>query len=129
MFQFPAFASFRIIDLQSIGLPHSEIYGCSGCWHLTVAYRSLPRPSSPLRAKASTIRPYFAFIFFILYANYNYTYMPISSNFHRSISEISCNNMSMNFLIIPNRLSGIVENIRVELMTPCLQSKCSSQLS
>ena len=27
-----------------------------GCLHLPEAYRSLPRPSSPLRAKASTIR-------------------------------------------------------------------------
>ena len=29
-----------------------------GCMHLPEAYRSLPRPSSPLSAKASTIRPY-----------------------------------------------------------------------
>ena len=29
-----------------------------GCLHLPEAYRSLPRPSSPLRAKASTIRSY-----------------------------------------------------------------------
>ena len=28
-----------------------------GCLHLPEAYRSLPRPSSPLRAKASTMRP------------------------------------------------------------------------
>ena len=28
-----------------------------GCLHLTVAYRSLPRPSSPSRAKASTVCP------------------------------------------------------------------------
>ena len=27
MFQFPAFASLRILDLQSSGLPHSEILG------------------------------------------------------------------------------------------------------
>ena len=29
----------------------------TGCLHLTGAYRSLPRPSSPSDAKASTIRP------------------------------------------------------------------------
>ena len=28
-----------------------------GCLHLTEAYRSLPRPSSPTRAKASTVCP------------------------------------------------------------------------
>ena len=39
-------------------LSHSEIYGYNACVQLPVAYRSLPRPSSPLRAKASTIRPY-----------------------------------------------------------------------
>ena len=32
------------------GLPHSEIYVCNGYLHLHVAYRSLSRPSSPLRA-------------------------------------------------------------------------------
>jgi hypothetical protein len=32
--------------------------------HLTGAFRSLPRPSSPLSAKASTIRPCFALKFF-----------------------------------------------------------------
>ena len=34
------------------------------CMHLTGAFRSLPRPSSPLSAKASTIRPCFALKFF-----------------------------------------------------------------
>ena len=29
----------------------------TGYWHLIVAYRSLSRPSSPLRAKASAIHP------------------------------------------------------------------------
>jgi hypothetical protein len=28
-----------------------------GCLHLPGAYRSLPRPSSPAGAKASTVRP------------------------------------------------------------------------
>jgi hypothetical protein len=53
MFQFPGLAYYRTIPLQDIGLPHSEIYGYNGRLHLTVAYRSLPRPSSPPRAKAS----------------------------------------------------------------------------
>ena len=48
---------FGIIHLQCIRLSHSEIYGYNACVQLPVAYRSLPRPSSPLRAKAFTIRP------------------------------------------------------------------------
>ena len=47
-----------VIHLQCIRLSHSEIYGYNACVQLPVAYRSLPRPSSPLRAKAFTIRPY-----------------------------------------------------------------------
>jgi hypothetical protein len=39
-----------IPGLQPGGLPHSEIYGYNGYLHLPVAYRSLSRPSSPLRA-------------------------------------------------------------------------------
>ena len=48
----------RMISLHDTGLPHSEIFGYSGYLHLTEAYRSLSRPSSPLRAKASTMRSY-----------------------------------------------------------------------
>ena len=64
MFQFRGLASFRIVSLQDTGLSHSEISGLSDCMHLTGAYRSLPRPSSPLSAKASTMRPCFALNFF-----------------------------------------------------------------
>jgi hypothetical protein len=38
------------------GFPHSDIFGSSGCTHLTEAYRSVPRPSSAVDAKASTVR-------------------------------------------------------------------------
>ena len=47
----------RVTGLQPAGLPHSEIHGSQVIMHLPVAYRSLSRPSSPLRAKASTVRP------------------------------------------------------------------------
>jgi hypothetical protein len=60
MFQFPGFA-FRLNGIPRLhrgGLPHSEIYGYIGYLLLPVAYRSLSRPSSPLRAKAFTMRPY-----------------------------------------------------------------------
>ena len=36
--------------LQHAGLPHSEIFGYNACVPLPEAYRSLSRPSSPLRA-------------------------------------------------------------------------------
>ena len=36
--------------LQHAGLPHSDIYGYYGYVLLPVAFRSLSRPSSPLRA-------------------------------------------------------------------------------
>src|SRR6202012_5076179 len=66
MFQFSELASFRITCLQHARLSHSEIQGYIACVQLPLAYRSLPRPSSPLRPKASTMRPYFALKFLIL---------------------------------------------------------------
>ncbi len=60
MFQFPglALALLQVIRLQRTRLSHSEIFGYIARVQLPEAYRSLPRPSSPLRVKASTIRPY-----------------------------------------------------------------------
>src|SRR6267378_6073005 len=64
MFQFPSlphapyvfrYASQRI---TTGGFPHSEIPGSKVGQHLTRAYRSRPRPSSALGAKASTVCPY-----------------------------------------------------------------------
>ena len=49
-----------ILYLQYSELSHSEIPGYNARVQLSQAYRSLPRPSSPLRPKASTIRPYVA---------------------------------------------------------------------
>ena len=61
MFQFPTFAFPCGNDtFPDIGLPHSEIRGSCGYLHLTPAFRSLSRPSSPPRAKASTVCPAFA---------------------------------------------------------------------
>src|SRR3954466_9893231 len=50
----------RVLYLQYSELSHSEIPGYNARVQLSRAYRSLPRPSSPLRPKASTIRPYVA---------------------------------------------------------------------
>ena len=60
MFQFPGLALLllTVTRLQRARLSHSEIFGFNARVQLPEAYRSLPRPSSPLRVKASTIRPY-----------------------------------------------------------------------
>ena len=47
-----------LTPLHGAGLPHSEIFGYSSYLHFPEAYRSLSRPSSPLRAKASAMRSY-----------------------------------------------------------------------
>jgi hypothetical protein len=63
MVHFPGFAlshlciQWVVPEVCSGGLPHSEISGYNACVRLTEAYRSLPRPSSPVSAKASTVRP------------------------------------------------------------------------
>ena len=63
MVHFPEFALTRLCIQRAVpgvcpgGFPHSEISGYSACVRLTEAYRSLPRPSSPVSAKASTVRP------------------------------------------------------------------------
>ena len=63
MVHFPRFASTNLCIQLVIprvclgGFPHSEISGYNACVRLTEACRSLPRPSSPISAKASTVRP------------------------------------------------------------------------
>jgi hypothetical protein len=63
MVHFPGFARTRLCiqravhEVCSCGFPHSEISGYNACVRLPEAYRSLPRPSSPDSAKASTVRP------------------------------------------------------------------------
>ncbi len=68
MFQFPGFAPRLLVvsRLQRDGLPHSEIRGYNGYLLLPAAYRSLSRPSSPLRAKAFAMRPFLLFSNIIL---------------------------------------------------------------
>ena len=58
MFQFPGLASGlrRIKGLAPQGVSPFGHRGITACMRLPRAYRSLPRPSSPSRAKASTVR-------------------------------------------------------------------------
>ena len=59
MFQFPGFAShgyvFTIRYPQAGGFPHSDMFGSKLVYQLPEPFRRLPRPSSPLTAKASTV--------------------------------------------------------------------------
>ena len=64
MFQFPPFASILSMDdcpsdsrVVPFGNPRIKDY-----LHLPAAYRSLSRPSSPPRAKASAMRPFLLFL-------------------------------------------------------------------
>ncbi len=49
----PMYSDYSILGYQD-GFPHSEIFGSTLDWQLTEAYGSLPPPSSPPDAKAST---------------------------------------------------------------------------
>src|SRR2546425_12466637 len=60
MFQFPGLAPTlrRVTDLTAGRVAPFGHPGITACLQLPQAYRSLPRPSSPPCAKASTVRPY-----------------------------------------------------------------------
>ena len=45
------------VAIRNGGFPHSDTSGSTSGWQLPGAFRSLPRPSSPLSAKASTRCP------------------------------------------------------------------------
>lgn len=47
--------SVRDTQVTLSGFPHSEMPGSQVVCHLAEPYRRLPRPSSPLAAKASTV--------------------------------------------------------------------------
>jgi hypothetical protein len=83
MFQFAGLAPRQSVvpGLQPGGLPHSETRGYNGYLHLPAAYRSLSRPSSPMRAKAFTVRPY------LLSLNILQIKKSISSNMSKNLSS------------------------------------------
>ena len=91
-----------------------------GYLHLPKAYRSLSRPSSPPRAKASAMRPCLLLVLPTTYGRY------ILSALTLLFSVTSCQRSFENIPIIG--LSR-VENNGFEPLTPCVQSRCSSQLS
>ena len=146
MFQFPACA-------PTMWVPHVSIrwvapFGnprIKGRLHLPEAYRSLPRPSSPHRAQASTVRPCFLFLFFsseIVISSSIHRCMPAYNYFFISLCELTfllvvvatlaCRTTCHFYIQYVKEHSTkevSVENNGFEPLTPCLQSRCSSQLS
>jgi hypothetical protein len=57
MFQFTRFPPLRVTEVRSVGFPHSDIPDSFVCTQLVEAFRSVPRPSSALDAKASPVCP------------------------------------------------------------------------
>ena len=75
MFQFPAFASRLARDIKTSSwwvYPFGNLR-IKGRLHLPEAYRSLPRPSSPPRAKASTVRSFFLFLWCEIVINHKWS--------------------------------------------------------
>ena len=83
--------------------------------HLPEAYRSLSRPSSPPRASKiySVSKNKVFYLQFLVYQHV------------KDRCTLNIKHETLNF----RGCLYLVENIGVEPMTPCLQSKCSSQLS
>ena len=104
MFQFSGFAS-RITGLHS-RLCRVAPFGnlrISGYLHLPTAYRSLSRPSSPLRAKASSVRP-FLLSYCIGFIRFPQQYKPpVPPSKNRSsvfLNLFVSSSMSMNFTLL-----------------------------
>ena len=103
--------------------------GIKGYLHLHRAYRSLSRPSSPPRAKASTVCPC------LLSLSTTPTF------FQKSVSwidiSLACSFYSLlNFFEVVQYVKDLfylfqvfVENNGFEPLTLCVQGRCSSQLS
>ena len=134
MFQFPAFASIIrwIISLQDIGLSHSEIFGLKAiCTYpkLIAAYHVLHRlrePRHPPCALAYFL-PYYTILFVYTFS------IAIWFDIYFKAFFITENYFFICFCTLCQRsfssLSLIVENNGFEPLTPCVQGRCSSQLS
>ena len=116
-------------------------HGITGYLHLLHAFRSLSRPSSSPRAKASSMRPFLLLFFF------EKNLFPFSRS--TEITSYLCSRLIERFssfsrLTYLSRLfdscsirqcsfwtfcPSFVENNGFEPLTPCVQGRCSSQLS
>ena len=118
MFQFPAFASIVrwIISLQDIGLSHSEIRGSKViCTYpqLIAAYHVLHRLREPRHPPCAL------------------AYFPYHVTLTGSAGWYILQAFVLFYLLVTSchRTSFLVENNGFEPLTPCVQSRCSSQLS
>ena len=105
--------------------------GIKGYLHLPQAYRSLSRPSSPPRAKASAMRPCLLLVLPTTYGRYILSALTLlfyvtscQRSFYQGLT-MNCQLLSDNTTVNMTR----VENNGFEPLTPCVQSRCSSQLS
>ena len=98
MFQFPGFASLTdtISSIQQVS-PFGNLR-IKLCVPIPAAYRSLSRPSSPLRAQASTVRSYIAYCNFCIFMSYKLFARKLNLNLLFRNFLISCIffNMSKN---------------------------------
>jgi hypothetical protein len=130
MFQFPTFAyPYGYIWSSTRWVAPFGNLRIKGYLLLPVAYRSLSRPSSPPRPKASAMRPCLLsshrsplycykvdgsmfFLFYFLLLQYVNDLLSV-----------------LRFTLYVIRCLSFVENNGFEPLTPCVQGRCSSQLS
>ena len=146
MFQFPAFA-FRIernaVPSRRRVVPFGDPR-ITGHLHLHAAFRSLSRPSSPARAKASSVRPFFLFLCHTYSSVHLYqvayilsaVFCPTPKGGDTFFIAFACPKCHRSLITLPAHVTAsngreriIVENNGFEPLTLCLQSRCSSQLS
>ena len=128
MFQFPAFASTNHVDncpSDSWVVPFGN-HRVKGYLLLTGAYRSLSRPSSPPRAKASAMRPSLLSLSIRSHLRASGMIYTFSSLLLKLL--FACTICHRSFIFV-SYVSDGVENNGFEPLTLCVQSRCSSQLS
>ena len=97
-----------------------------GYLHLPGAYRSLSRPSSPPRAKASAMRPCLLSLFIRPHLRVSGMIYTFSSLLLKLLFACTICHRSVIFV---SYVSDGVENNGFEPLTLCVQGRCSSQLS
>src|SRR5438445_8129050 len=112
MFQFPGFASplREMADLAARRVAPFGNPGITACLQLPQAYRSLPRPSSPPCAKASTVRPYAldltSLSVSVLFLNTTHTTRQLSKNEKKTMAERGKCGRQIRGLSIPTLTYG-----------------------
>ena len=97
-----------------------------GYLHLNGAFRSLSRPSSPPRAKASAMRPSLLSLFIRPHLRASGMIYTFSSLLLKLL--FACTICHRSFIFV-SYVSDGVENNGFEPLTLCVQGRCSSQLS